>query len=384
MTIKKATILEFAPTADEIWRISQHDRDGYARYDVEEGLLSILDTAHDAKPRPEIITTYAGGKATNVARVIDRLLANEDELYVELITFLPPPPEGPLRELELGDVRGISLHPSTAAGVYVQCLQIAEMQKVRPRFEVVDDLEESATMQTTRRCIEITLKEGGGTLNFSPRIVWSQEAASAVRSRVAEVTQDADLVVLAGAPPRWESRPGSDLTPHNFYAKIIDALDPDCQVSIDTRGQYLYECLIAQKTPAFALMNTEEFGELSELLGDVGEAAAFGTLLVHDERGCWVWNEKLPGGSNPFSSADHFPAIDVPDVYSTIGAGDAMHAGFLKEWICSECVEERLRRSVVYSQVVAAAAVSNERATHGVNAHAVEDQFLATFPTCRP
>ena len=376
MTIKKVTILEFAPTADEIWCISQHNRDGYVRYDAEEGLLSILDTAHDAKPRPEIITTYAGGKATNVARVLDKLLADEDELQAELITFLPPPPDGPLQELELGDARGVSLRPSTAAGIYVQCLQIAGLHKVRPRFEVVDGLEESATMQTTRRCIEITLKEGGGTLNFSPRIVWSQEAAAAVTSRVAEVAQDADLVVLAGAPPRWEFRPDSNLRPLNLYAKVIDALGPDCQVSLDTRGRYLYECLIAQRTPAFALMNTEEFVELSELLGNLGETDAFGTLLVHDERGCWVWNGKLPGEEDPFSQAEYFPAIDVPNVYSTIGAGDAMHAGFLKEWICSECAEERLRSSVVYGQVVAAVAVSNEKATHGVNARAVEDLFL--------
>ena len=52
-----------------------------------------------------------------------------------------------------------------------------------------------------------------------------------------------------------------------------------------------------------------------------------------------------------------------------------MHAGFLKQWVCSEPGEERFRRAVVYSQVVAAVAVSNEKATHGIDARAVEDKF---------
>jgi sugar/nucleoside kinase (ribokinase family) len=153
-------------------------------------------------------------------------------------------------------------------------------------------------------------------------------------------------------------------------------------VSIDTRGRYLHECLIAHKTPRFAFMNTEEFGELAQLLhrGDacvapISKGIFSGTLLAHDERGCWVWDRKLPGGRDPFSEAEHFPSIRVPTICSTIGAGDAMHAGFLKEWICSLPLEERLRRAVVYSQVVAAVAVSSEKATHGIDACKVEDKF---------
>ncbi len=371
MAIQRVTVLEFAPTADEIWRLPHHDRDGYARYDAEDGLLSFTDTAHHAKPRPEIVTTYAGGKATNVARVLDRLLTDEDQLQVELATFLPPPSEGPLRDLGLGEMRGTALVPSTAAGIYVQCLQLADLTRVRPRFEVVDELEEIGKMQTTRRCIEITLQEGGGSVNFSPRIVWSQEAAEAVQARVAEVARDADLVVMAGAPPVWEAHAGSDFTRNSFYAKIMSTLQPDCQVSIDARGQYLSECLLAQKTPRFILMNTEEFEDLSGFWRELGDRPFPGTLLVHNERGCWVWNGKLPEGEDPFSGAEHFPSMRVPEVYSTIGAGDAMHAGFLKEWMAKECLD----RAIVYSQIVAAISVGNEKATHGVDARTVDDRF---------
>jgi hypothetical protein len=56
-----------------------------------------------------------------------------------------------------------------------------------------------------------------------------------------------------------------------------------------------------------------------------------------------------------------------------------MHAGFLKEWIASEC----LHRAVVYSQIVAAVSVSNERATHGIDAGTVDDMFRQIWPESR-
>jgi fructose-1-phosphate kinase PfkB-like protein len=377
--MQRVTIFEFAPTADEIWRISQHNRDGYASYNAENGLVSILDTAHDAKQRPEIITTYAGGKATNVARVLDRLLVDESDVYVELVTFLPPPPAGPLQDLDFGDT---PLRPSTPAGIYVQCLQMLGLRRVRPLFQVVDELEETGGMQTTRRCIEITLGESGASLNFSPRIVWSQRAAEAVLSRASKVARDADLVVMAGAPPVWDVREDTHLTSRNFYSRIMDAFEPGCQVSIDTRGQYLYDCLVGQKKPRFILMNTDEFSELLGLLTDLDERTFSGTLIVHDEHGTWVWDNELPDGHDPFPEAAHFPSVPVRRIYSTIGAGDAMHAGFLKEWICAgsgargnASQDERFHRAVVYSQVVAAVSVSNNKATHGIDAHTVESWF---------
>jgi len=370
MAIQKVTILEFAPTADEIWSIPYHNRDGYAHYDTESGLLSIMDTAHDAKLRPEIITTYAGGKATNVARVLDQLLTDKDDLDVQLVTFLPPS-EGRLRELKPGSVRGFALLPSTPAGIYVQCLQIAGLYRVKPRFEVVAELAESDEMQTTRRCIELTLQEGGGSVNFSPRIVWSQKAAEAVQARVAEIARGADLIVMAGAPPVWTVYSGADLTRYSFYAKIMEVLEPNCQVSIDARGEYLRKCLIARRSPRFVFMNTEEFTDLSELWSASGGRPFPGIFLVHNENGCWVWDGKLPDGADPLSEAEHFPSLPVSRVCSTIGAGDAMHAGFLKEWAKGE----RLHRAVIYSQVVSAVSVSNEKATHGITVRAVNDRF---------
>lgn len=365
MPIQKITVLEFAPTADEIWYIPHHVRDGYTDYDAETGLLSLMDTAHHAKQRPEIITTYAGGKATNVARVLDRLIAEKDNLHLELITFLPPPEVG-MRELDFGGM----LKPSTAAGIYVQCLQIAGLKKVKPHFEVVNELSECGNMQTTRRCIELTWAGSGESVNFSPRIVWSQEAAEAVQARTAEVAQDADLVVMAGAPPIWDELEGG-LTRSSFYAKVIESLPANCQVSIDTRGDYLRRCLLTERTPRFILMNTEEFGDLSELLDVSGSEAFPGTFLIHDESGCWAWDKEFPDSTNAFHKTQFFASMSVSKVFSTIGAGDAMHAGFLKAWVS----QESLQRAVVYSQAVAGVSVSNEKATHGIDANTVDCEF---------
>jgi len=367
MAFQKVTILEFAPTADEIWRLSQNDIDGYASYNSSNGLISFLDTDHDAKPRPEIITVYAGGKATNVARILDRLIGNESDRQVELVTFLPPCSEGPLSKLQ-----GTFILPSTPAGIYVQCLQVNELQRVKPRFVVIPALEEKGNMQATRRCIEITLKGENGTLNFSPRIIWSQQAAESVIKKVSEIAQDSDMVVMAGAPPIWEASQNAILTPDSFYMSIINSLNPKCQVSVDTRGKYLYKCFQFGKSPRFVFMNTNEFGDISVSLNELGKRQFSGTFMIHDEKGCWIWDGKWPEGQNTLVNTNFLPSIPVSRIFSTIGAGDAMHAGFLKEWIFNG---GNLHRAVIYSQVVAAVSISNDKATHGIDAGIIQDMF---------
>ncbi|MGQ9609508.1 MAG: PfkB family carbohydrate kinase [bacterium] len=379
--IKKVKILEFAPTADEIWRISKHTKDGYISYDPEIGTISILDTAHDAKPRPEIMAIYAGGKATNVARVLDRLLEADNDTEIELVTFLPPPADGPLQKLKPIEFDGVQILPSTPAGIYIQCLQISNLSKVRPHFEIIDELHEKDGMQTTRRCIEITLKDDMASMNFSPRIIWSQDAAKAVLSKVAQIVKSTNLIVIAGAPPVWHVGEDKSLTPNNFYSAINNLLDEKCELSIDARGNYIHECLTADKPPRFIFMNRDEFDEANKFWTELNGRKFGGSLFVHDKDGCWIWDGRFPYDEDTFLGADYLPAIKVSKVYSTIGAGDAMHAGFLKEWICSEqeynglSSQERLQRCIVYSQVVSAISVSNEKATYGIDALVVNNEF---------
>jgi sugar/nucleoside kinase (ribokinase family) len=98
-------------------------------------------------------------------------------------------------------------------------------------------------------------------------------------------------------------------------------------------------------------------------------------LIVHDKDGCWVWDRILPKGDDLLSGTDFFPSPKVTKVYSTIGAGDAMHAGFLKAWIYSRQDKDRLARSVTYSQAVSAVSVSNEKATHGIDKYSVDNML---------
>lgn len=369
----KVKILEFAPAADEIWLLSCHPRDGYTSYDSSLGLVSILDTSHEAKQRPEILTIYAGGKATNVARVLDSLISDDDENEFELVTFLPPAPEGPLKDVEM-KYRGEKLSLSTPAGVYVQLLQISGLKRVKTRFEIVEELAETGNMQTTRRCIEIILKDTHASLNFSPRIIWSERSAEAVLRSMKKLLIGTDLVAIAGAPPLWQ---GQKLTPYNFYAEIMDIAGNGCKFSVDTRGQYLRECLKIANKPRFMLMNRDEFQELSQIWSSVNDFP--GTLIVHDKTGCWIWDKIVPNSEDPFSNAEYFPAPKAERVYSTIGAGDAMHAGFLKEFITYRGVKDKLQRAIIYSQAVALASVSNEKATNGIDRETVERIFNENF-----
>lgn len=212
-------------------------------------------------------------------------------------------------------------------------------------------------------------------MNFSPRIIWSPESAVAVISRVREIVHGSDMVVIAGAPPTWKTQQKSDLTPENFHANIISSVDPNCAVSIDVRGYYLHECLMAKKQPRFVFMNKEEFYEAKESWKQLDRNKSNMTLLVHDKKGCWVWDKNLPDERLLLSRDLFLRSMPVKNVHSTIGAGDAMHAGFLKEWICTENDRNQLRRSIVFSQVVASASVSNIKATHGIDANTVETEF---------
>ncbi|MBD3182031.1 hypothetical protein GF312_07055 [Candidatus Poribacteria bacterium] len=373
MPVRKVKILEFAPTADEIWSLNRNTRDGYTEYNPEKGLICFMDTGHEAKQRPKIITTYAGGKATNVARVMDRLIPDDFQIEVELITFLPPAPHGPLEESQNWFAGKIEIKPSTPAGIYVQCLQTNALNKVKPQFEIVEELRETGQMQTTRRCIEMMLEGGGTSLNFSPRMIWSQEAAESVKNKVAEVSRNTDMIVMAGAPPFWEFEDNA-IKPYTFYAEILKILSPDCQVSLDTRGNYLYSCLKGTKTPRFMFMNTDEFMDLKEKWDSLYRDSFHGTLIIHNEKGCWLWNGKMPERIGDFTRGEYFPSMEVSEIYSTIGAGDAMHAGFLKEWVFGNN-DNSISKSAVYSQVVAGTSISNPKATHGIQLEIVDKYF---------
>src|ERR1700759_4442094 len=85
----RITILEFTPCADSIFHVFRDSDEGYMASDGQALTIKV-----GAKLRPKAISTYAGGKATNVARVMDKLLTDTDIVDIELIVFRPDSPEG--------------------------------------------------------------------------------------------------------------------------------------------------------------------------------------------------------------------------------------------------------------------------------------------------
>ena len=137
----RITILEFAPCADSIYHV---------RRDAEEGYIESFDRSikikSGAKLRPRAVSTYAGGKATNVARVMDKLLKADDSVEIELVVF----------------------RPDSAEGRYIHELQTTALTRVRVRPVIIEG--------RARICVDLTDPTTAGDsrveFNISPRAVW--------------------------------------------------------------------------------------------------------------------------------------------------------------------------------------------------------------------
>src|SRR6185295_8240203 len=82
LNVVKLTILEFTPCADSIFHVRRDPDEGYEASDGRA-----VTTKPGATLRPQLISTYAGGKATNVARVMPKLLRDADAVDIDLIVF---------------------------------------------------------------------------------------------------------------------------------------------------------------------------------------------------------------------------------------------------------------------------------------------------------
>src|ERR1044071_3141191 len=182
----KITILEFAPCADSIYHIRRDREEGY----VASGERTVKIKS-GAKLRPRAVSTYAGGKATNVARVIDKLLGADDAVEIELIVFRPDSPEGR----------------------YLHDLQTSALQRVRVRPVIVEG--------RARFCIDLTDPTTDGDrrveFNISPRALWEPAALQVAHDFVSRVTTD--LLLIAGNPPLIET---TNEMAADLYAQVIE------------------------------------------------------------------------------------------------------------------------------------------------------------------
>jgi fructose-1-phosphate kinase PfkB-like protein len=163
----KITILEFTPCADTIYHIRQDADEGYV-----EGNRNRLTIKTGVKLRPQVVSYYAGGKATNVARVLDRLITSED-IAVELVTFRPDSPEGRyIHDLQTGALKRVRVRPVIISGTSRFCIDLTD-----PRTDPQNRVE----------------------FNISPRAVWEEGAMETAFEFASALSTDA--LIMAGNPP---------------------------------------------------------------------------------------------------------------------------------------------------------------------------------------
>ncbi|HXG68280.1 MAG TPA: PfkB family carbohydrate kinase [Blastocatellia bacterium] len=319
----KITILEFAPCADSIHHLRRDREEGYVASDG--GNVTIRS---GSRLRPRMVSTYAGGKATNVARVIEKLLRLEDRVEVELIVFRPDSPEGR----------------------YIHDLQTSALRRVQVRPVIIEG--------SARLCIDLSDPESGRDdrveFNISPRAFWGAGALEIALERMSQLSTG--LLLLAGNPPVMETTGEMAV---DLYARVMEIVRPHVSIiSVDTEKGALARCLAAQLPPDVIKINRDEYASVASPLWD----GYTGTLLVTDAEGCTIREE----GETRVQGAQ------VAKLYSTIGAGDAVHAGFtLARWVWGfDAV-----RAARYGQAAAAATVSAPDGTRGVTRQVVERWF---------
>jgi len=326
MLTRRITILELAPCADTLLEIKKDPDEGYLA--AGDGTISLRS---GSRLRPRLMGTYAGGKATNVARVMDVLLGPEDDVQIELIVFRPDSPEGR----------------------YIGELQSAELSRVRVRSVLVDS--------TARFCVNLSDPAALSSkepveFNISPRVVW-QPAAVETAIQVASNLQT-DLLVLAGNPPVGET--GSKVI-MDLPAAMMAAAPGPPRSTVDI-GNGPLALILGGRHPDVIKINDEEYASVDH----AAWTSYSGMLVVTDSAGCNVW-DRGPGGP-----CVRVPAATVHDVYSTVGAGDSAHAAFtLATWVWGYDPV----RAAKYSMAAAAAAVSNPVGSRGIT-RATVDQFF--------
>jgi fructose-1-phosphate kinase PfkB-like protein len=323
----RITILDFAPCADSIYHVRRDAAEGYI-----ESFERTIKIRSGATLRPRVVSTHAGGKATNVARVMDKLLKADDAVEIELIVF----------------------RPDSAEGRYIHELQTTALTRVRVRPVIIDG--------RARICVDLTDPATSGDsrveFNIGPRAVWQESARDVALEFASGISTD--LLLIAGNPPVIET---ADRVAVELYAEIIEEVRPRAGlISADFEKGALANCLRAQSKPDVIKINESEYASVDmDLWNDFT-----GSLVVTDASGCLVWQSRAR------DSAVRVPGIEAHTLYSTIGAGDATHAGFtLARWVWGY----DLLKAARYGQAAAAASVGSPDGTRGITSQRVEQLF---------
>ena len=269
--------------------------------------------------RATSVTTQAGGKGINVARVVDG--AGVDALAV--LSFLDAAFAPLVAESGL-DAVGV-----TVDGPY----------RVRTNT---------------------TITEPGGTttkLN-EPGPVLSPAQVAATTSYLLERAQGADWVVLSGSLP-----PGA---PTDWYASLVRALKPlGCKVAVDTSDAALDAVIAALPEASFDLIkpNSDELAQLTggDAAGFEADARAGDLTAITDAarqlhaRGIAHVLVTLGGAGAVLVNAEGAWYTTAPDVkvLSTVGAGDSSVAGFVLADVAGLTPDRCLATAAAYGSAAA-------------------------------
>lgn len=213
--------------------------------------------------------------------------------------------------------------------------------------------------ESVRTNVAITESDGTTTKLNERGAVVDADALSALTSCVLAKAQDAAWVVLSGSLP-----PG---IPDDWYAQVVRLLAPlGCRVAVDTSEAPLAALAAAFEVAAPDLIkpNAEELADIAGVAAaDLENAAAQGDVspVVTAARGLVAQGvgavlatlgaagAVLVDGTGAWLAA---PPPIVPR--STVGAGDASLAGYLRAAVAGADAPQRLQMAVAYGSAAAA------------------------------
>jgi 1-phosphofructokinase len=264
-------------------------------------------------------TTEPGGKGVNVARALT--LAG-----LEAVAVLPAPADDPL---------------------------VAALQDGMVAFHCVP------TTEAVRTNLAITEHDGTTTKLNTPGAALDAAAIAMLTRSVVDSAETASWVVLSGSLP-----PG---VPDGWYADVVASLAPyPCRVAIDTSGRPLGALTdsLDRAAPDLIKPNAEELAtvlgfspqalEAAVAQGDPEPVVTAARKLV-DQGVRAVLATLGPAGAVLVDEAGSWMATPPPIVTrSTVGAGDASLAGYIRAEVGGAVPPQRLQMAVAYGSAAAA------------------------------
>ncbi|MFV8167631.1 1-phosphofructokinase family hexose kinase [Mycobacterium sp. 134] len=213
--------------------------------------------------------------------------------------------------------------------------------------------------EPVRTNLAITESDGTTTKLNERGAVVDTDALEALTRCVLAKAQEASWVVLSGSLP-----PG---IPDDWYAQVVSLLAPlDCRVAVDTSEAPLAALAAGFQVAAPDLIkpNAEELADLAGVpaaglddaaaQGDMSAVVAAADALV--SRGVGTVLATLgAAGAVLVNSSGAWLATPPPIVpRSTVGAGDASLAGYLRAAVAGAEAPQRLQMAVAYGSAAAA------------------------------